>query len=254
MEEKDYITVYWSPAPFVVEESSWSQLYAEPTNLLSDLLSVRNTMNKAKVGQSMFGCPAFTSAMKNVVVVKNVVEGSINMERLVPNSNNYQYPMVFNDAAPLQVKVQREPSIMDYTNIVYNMSWLLFADEPLVARFTAPYFPASTPAEGVILSTGEFDIGSWYREFNLDYHVPPHVKELVFEEDQPLFYIDFKTDKKIILKRYTMTREIRNIADEFATSRERYGKFKALAERYSVSKKTMMPELLLHEIRKNVVE
>lgn len=254
MQEKDYITVYWSPAPFVSEEFSWNQLYAKPINLLSELLAHRNIENKTKAGQNMFGCPAFTDAMKNIVVVKNVIESTINMERLMPTPNNYQYPMVFNDAALLQVKVQREPSIMDYTNIMYNMGWLFFADEPLVARFTAPYFPASSPAEGVILSTGEFDIGTWYRDFNLDYHVPPKIKELIFEEDQPLFYIDFKTDKKIIFKRYTVTKTLRNIANEAAESRERYGAFKSLTNRYLVSKKTMLPELILTEIKKNVVE
>lgn len=254
MQDKDYITVYWAPAPFVPEETSWSQLYAKPTSLFTELLEVKNPENKAKRGQSMYGCPSYIETMKNIFVVKNVIDSKIDTSKLVVTDDNYNYPLIFNDIAPLLVKVQREPSIRNYTNIVYNMGWLLFADEPLVTRFTAPYFPPLSPADGVILSTGEFDIGSWYRDFNLDYHVPPKTKELVFEEDQPLFYIEFKTDKKIVLKRYKLTKELRNMADEFVQSRERYGKFKTLQQRYSASRKSMMPEQVLSEIRKNVIE
>jgi hypothetical protein len=252
--EKDYVTVYWAPAPFVQEESSWSLLYSEPVNMVSELLKVKSVENKPKNFQSMFGCPAYAEAMKNVFIVKNVLENTIDMSKIVSSLQNPNYPVYFNNLGPLQIKVQREPSITNYTNINYNLGWLFFADEPLEAKFTAPYFPPETPGEGVMLSVGQFDIGSWYRDFNLDYHVPSKTKILTFKEDQPLFYVDFKTDKKIVLKRYKLTKELKNMSEEFVRSRERYGKFSSLQHRYSMSKKSMMPQQILSEIRKNLVE
>jgi hypothetical protein len=252
--EKDYITVYWAPAPFVQEESSWSFLYSEPVSVVSELLKMKNVSNKPKNLQSMFGCPAYVESMKNVFVVKNVLENTVDMSQITPHLTNPNYPVYFNNLGPLQIKIEREPSITNYTNVTYNMGWIFFADEPLEVKFTAPYFPASSPGEGVILSTGQFDIGAWYRDFNLDYHVPLETELLTFKEDQPLFYMDFKTDKKIVLKRYKLTKELKNISEEFVYSRERYGRFKSLQHRYNMSKKSMMPEQILTEIRKNIVE
>jgi hypothetical protein len=169
-------------------------------------------------------------------------------------SDELQYPLFINDVAPLQVKVLRPPSIEGTSNIVYNMSWLMFADEPLVAKFTAPYFPATSPAKDVILSAGEFDIGQWFRDFNLDYHVPYGTKELNFEENQPLFYVEFKTDKKIILKRFMLTNEIRNLASECAESRNRYGSFFSLPQRYNMAKESKMSEQILSLIKQNTID
>ena len=69
-----------------------------------------------------------------------------------------------------------------------------------------------------------------------------------------MFYVDFKTDKKIVIKRYKLTKELRNMADEFVHSRERYGKFKTLQQRYLVSRKAKMSDQILSEIKKNIVD
>jgi hypothetical protein len=253
MQGQDFVTVYWTPGAYNIESTSWTQLYAEPKSLLSELNQKRNKENKNTKGQNMFGCPSYVDAIKNVFTVNNIVESQINMPDYLTH-NDLQYPFDIDDIAPLRVKVLRPPSIDGTVNINYNMSWLLFADEPLVARFTAPYFPATSPAKDVILSAGEFDIGQWFRDFNLDYHVPNNTKVLSFKKDQPLFYMDFKTNKKIILKRFLLTQEIRNFADECANSRARYGSFFTLPERYRIAKESKMAEQVLSLIKKNLVE
>jgi hypothetical protein len=134
------------------------------------------------------------------------------------------------------------------------MSWLFFADQSVEARFTAPYFPPVTPAEGVMLSTGQFNIGEWYRDFSLDYHIPFGTKELIFEENQPLFYLEIRTDKKVIFKRYNLTPELRRIADECSTSSDIYESNKPLLHRYNMFKRSSSPERVLSYIKENIVE
>ncbi len=101
---------------------------------------------------------------------------------------------------------------------------------------------------------GEFDIGSWYRTFNLDYHIPLDTKEMVFNQNDPLFYIEFKTDKKVILKRYMQSDTLFNIGREMVNSPSNYGRFKSLKEKYLMSKKAKMPEIILSEINKNLID
>jgi len=247
---KDTITIYWSPSAFLPEESSWTMLYSEPEPLLNQIIQKKNDNNKKN---NMFSCPAYVSSMKNVFVTNNVMPSKIIIPEYI-KSNNLNYPLDIFDIAPLKVKIDKEPSIEGTVNIRYNMSWIFFAEEPVVARFTAPYFPPVSPAQNVILSTGEFDIGQWFRDFNLDYHIPHNVSELNFEADQPLFYTEFKTDKKIILKRFKMNKELANIAEECATSNIRYGGQKNLLQRYENAKKANLREQVLNEIKKNLID
>lgn len=253
MRGQDFVTIYWTPGAYSSEDVSWTQLYAEPKSLLGELNKKRNKENKNNKGQNMFACPSYVETMKNVFTVNNIVKSKINMPDYLANED-LNYPFDIDDIAPLRVKVLRPPSIDGTVNIVYNMSWLMFADEPLVAKFTAPYFPATSPGKDVILSAGEFDIGQWFRDFNLDYHVPVDTKELTFEEDQSLFYVEFKTDKKIILKRFTLTNQIRNFADECSESRNRYGAFLSLSQRYRMSKESKMSEQILSLIKQNTID
>jgi hypothetical protein len=256
MLDNDCITVYWAPAPYVTEENSWTQAYPEPVSLLSELNKERNKNNKNKDAKNMFACPSYVDAMKNVFVLKSALDDIIKIpDHLhVLDIPTDRYPLQYESESKLLAVLARETSINNHVNIAYNLGWLMFADEPLEARFTAPYFPAHTPGEGAILAAGQMDIGQWYRDYEIEYHVPQGTDELVIKENQPLAYVQFMTDKKIILKRYNLTPVLRNIASECAESGLRYGRFKTLAQRYAMGKRALLPEQVLNEIKKNLVQ
>lgn len=248
MENSDTITVYWAPAPYILQEESWAMAYSEPVHLFSEH---RKSKNPNGNPNNIFACPATKSTLNNTYVVNHQFDNVVDLPGNI-NPKFDHYWLETNSA--IGVLVPRSSALTGYHNLMYNMGWLLFADEPLVARFTAPFFPPHTPAEGAMLSTGEFDIGSWYRAFNLDYHVPVSAKTLKFMKDDPLFYIEFKTDKNIILKRYNVSPSLNNLAMESVNAPGRYGRFQSLKERYGIAKKAMIPELVLSEIKKNLVE
>ncbi len=256
MGDKDYITVYWAPAPYTPEDDSWTQVYPEPVSLLSDLNKARNKDNKNKDAKNMFACPSYIDAMKNVFVLKSAIDDTVKVPDYLHDLNitPSEYPSRYDSDSKLLTVIARETSIENHINIAYNLGWLMFADEPLEVRFTAPYFPASSPGEGAILSAGQMDIGQWYRDYEIEYHVPRGVDELVIKENQPLAYVQFMTDKKIVLKRYNLTPTLRNLASECAESGFRYGRFKTLKERYLTGKKSLLPQQVLTEIKKNIIE
>jgi hypothetical protein len=111
-----------------------------------------------------------------------------------------------------------------------------------------------SPAEGVMLSTGQFNIGEWYRDYHLDYHIPFGTKELNFKENQSLFYLEVRTDKKVVFKRYNLTIELRKLADECVTSSVIYGSNKPLLHRYNMFNKSLSPQRVLSYIKENIVE
>ena len=82
-----------------------------------------------------------------------------------------------------------------------------FADQPLVARFMAPNYPPTTPSPGAILTSGQFDIGKWFRTLNVEIQLYGNKGELHFKKDEPIFYVNFLTDRKVILKRFELTKD-----------------------------------------------
>jgi hypothetical protein len=252
MEGKDYITVYWAPSPYVTQEVSWTYIYPEPTNIFSELNKSRN--KEAEKSKGLFSCPSYVDAMKNVYVLKSAMDDTINVPEELFTNEPPNYPFQYDSGSKLATTVIRQSSFDNHINISYNLGWLMFADEPLEVRFVAPYFPATSPADGVILSAGNMNIGKWYRDYRIDYHVPLGVEKLIIKDNQPLAYVEFKTDKKIILKRYQVTPTLRNIATELASTGFRYGFLKSLEHRYQKAKEALVPQQVLTEIKKNLID
>ena len=148
----------------------------------------------------------------------------------------------------------RKSSIKNHINIHYNMSWNFFASEPVVARFSAPFFPSASPVKNSYLSTGQFDIGRWYRTFMLEYHIPVDSVDFSIKENDPLLFVEFFTDKKIEFKRYSMSAKLSNLAIEAASSPVTYSKHKSLLERYKMAHGAKIPNIVLTEIRKNLID
>jgi len=125
---------------------------------------------------------------------------------------------------------------------------------PLTARFTAPYLPTVSPSPGAILACGEFDIGQWFRPFNLDYHIPLDNTRFTVEEGQDLAYVKFDTTKKVLLKRFTFNKVLHHYAYEMSNTPNRYAEYIPLSQRYQMSKNSKMNKLILKEKKNNFVE
>lgn len=248
------IIVYWAPATFIPSSQSWNFLYREPYPLFLDLVSMKS---KDKRDNNIFSCPVSNDFFKNIFSVKsNLAESFDFPEGFLKNAETIQdFPY---ELGPINNKVSiqkvRESSYLNYVDIVYNMQWIFFSEEPLIARFTQPYYPAKSPCEGSLLSSGEFDIGRWFRKYNLNYHIPIDAKTFSIEVDDPLFYIELMTDKKVIFKRFNFTDSLYQLSNEFSQSPTRYGKFWPLSERYEMAKKSKVLDVVLKEIKNNLVD
>lgn len=255
MIDTDTITVYWSPGFFVsTADDSWHMAYSDPTPLSLLLHKMKNT--EADNRHTMIhGCPAHQDLFNNVFVFNHTFDNTFDLPTdLLKNLTNDNVFHNVPTKSPVQVGQIRHSSFKGYVNIAYKMGWLLFADEPVTARFTAPYYPPTTPTVGAMLSSGEFDIGSWYRIFTMDYHVPLSSSSMTFKENDPLMYVELKTNKKVIFKRYNLTPTLHACAMESANAPDRYGSFKSLLQRYELFNKTSRQQHILSEIKKSLIE
>lgn len=241
-DEKDSITVYWAPAVAPVD-GSWDLLYPEPTNLYSDLMSDKNP-NRGLTSYLL--CPAASNKFKRTYVITQ------------PHDSSYFYD--FTDEknpiiAPtskmsIGCEIKRAPTVKAGPTVEFYLRYIFFAEESVNARFTPPMFhPAKHTNYGTTVP-GDFDIGSWFRPFPLEMQLWGNSGEIKFKEGEPLFYVEFDTDREIVLKRFSFTQELHNYAKHCVTF---YNQEYSLIKRYNQFRRTKMNDLVLKEIKKNCI-
>lgn len=241
MNEKDSINIYWSPGNFVLGEESWNMLYLEPESLLKEFSEYRNQETGSK---SFLSCPAFREKFKNVFSFRTTVDSSYSYEEGI-TSNTGDTVIGFYS--------QRMPSLSYGPTLVYNLSYIFFADEPVESLFTSPYLHKAEYMNSGCIVPGKFNIGSWFRPFNLEIQMHSNSGKINFNKNEPLFYMDLNTDKKVNFIRFNMNERLYNLSQECIQSPARYKKFIPLKQRYSIFQKTRARDIILNEIKKEVI-
>lgn len=247
-EKKEPLTVYWSPAQFIPEEESWNFLYQEPQSVSKkfyDLLYNNSSSTK---------CPAARFFFRNTYSLNSTIENSFEFpygllyDVYEDPGMHYDLPV---DSA-VKIGKSRENQMEGYVNLEYNHSWFFFCEEDLEIRYSAPYFPATSPIEGAMLASGSFNISRWFRPVNLEYYVPVDARSFHLKEDQPLAFVEFDTDRPIEFKRFMLNNKIAKMTTEIVQS-DRYSFLNNLKSRYKLFTKTGMREILLSEIKQNLL-
>ena len=246
---KDTITIFWTPGRFVIEDESWNMLYKEPQSLLQNFF--KESKDTAKVRR----CPAARDSLKNVFSFNSShSENIIFPEGYLENLDSSPEENIFLDLeGTLGLNKERHSNYENHVNLSYNMSWFFFSSEPVEAKMTSPYFPPQSPTPGSRLFSGVFDIGSWYRPFNLEYLVPIDAESFIIEPEDALFYLEVKTDKKIVFQRYHNTQRLQSIAREAFLGNGIFGKNQTLQSRYNRFTGSKVRNMVLDEISKNLV-
>jgi len=246
--DEDNLIIYWCPASYVSDYEIWASLYRDPVPVLN-LLRPQKTSN---IG--FFSCPATKDYFNNVFTVLSNLDDThelpVDLLKTIHKEEGSQ-DLITNGKITL-TKV-RATTLDGYSNLLYNMKWFFFSEQPVLMKFTSPYFPNVSPAKGSLLSTGQFDIGQWPRLLTLDYHIPLDVNFFEIKEGDPLFYLHIETDKKIEFKRIVMSTKLLGFTKESSESPGRYGKFKLLKERYKMAQQANIREQVLSEIKKNLI-
>lgn len=236
----DSIKVFWCP---VYEQSSidWNLLYYEPTSLLKEI-------NDNKVSNlpsdNFLKCPAFVNEVKNTFVLKNSISSEYKFlqGKMNPVSDSF-----------IELNQFRKSSLENATLMTYKLSWIFFTEEEsLDMSLTAPYFSNSPHLRYGSIVPGRFDIGKWFRNVNLEFNLWGVEPYFALNDEEAVGYVQFHTDKKIELVRFTMNDFLAKISTSTGQSSQWLPR-QTLTERYLRFKKTKTKEIVLREINKNLV-
>lgn len=250
--------VYWSTPykhkqdhydfhPLVGRESNI--YYKNPESLFMNLIKDKSEESKNK---SFFACPAVSKKFKNTYIFKAPITSKYYMD--FTDKNNIVLTGLNPEDPCIPVEISRNYSIDQNPIMLFHFPIFLFAEESLEISLTAPYFHEPKVLKYGAVIPGGFDIGQWFRPIHYEVNFWKEKQNFEIIEDEPLFYIEFLTDRPIILKRFTQNKNIHDIQESIAGTTTFMEKNVPLIKRYKRFKETSMREILLKEIKKEVIE
>ena len=151
----------------------------------------------------------------------------------------------------VKITMPHAPSLTNQLLVCYNLQHIFFAEEPVLMRLTSPWFHKSPHMQYGSLIPGNYDIGRWFRPINFEYNLWDGGTKLEIEAGEPLAYIEFGTDRKIVLKRFEATEKLHTIGGEIIHARSK--RWKTLASRYELFDRSPMRKIILKEITENLL-
>lgn len=251
MKDTDTVNVYWSPVSTweVDDIGEWNMLYPEPISLFSELQK-QKTKNAGV--DTFFSCPATKDKFKKTYVFRNDLASSYEFD--FTNSkpeNNWFQPT---SETFLSYSIKRPPTIAKGPLVNFNLFYSVFADEPLEAVFTPPMLHEPQYTKYGTCIPGQFDIGQWFRPYPMELQMWNMKGEFHLKEQEPLFYIEFKTDKKVNVQRYKMNGTIASYLRSCSNSKKTWGAGTSLEKRYRRFNESRMRDLIMKEIKLNLLD
>lgn len=246
MSKKDEVVVYWSDSELSVRREDRSLFYPSPKSLFDDL---RKDKIEGSGTSSYFTCPAVSKKFKNTFVFKNALDCSYSYNFSDGNNLiNKTSDSAYGDGFSRKQLLSYGPCFL------FNLQYNFFAEEPLEAFFTPPYFHQPKYTKYGSIMPGQFDVGQWFRPYPLEIQTWSNSGDLKFENNEPLFYVEFKTDKKIILKRFKFNEQLYLYSKQCTDSTSIFGRGQSLLSRYNRFKDVDLDKKILFEIKNNLLD
>jgi hypothetical protein len=105
------------------------------------------------------------------------------------------------------------PAFKNVHTLEYDFKWVFFSEQPVELELVHPYMHKTESSNYGYVASGSYDISKWFRPIGATYNLWENTNNLKLKKDEPLFYVNFKTKNKIILKQFALTPEIKYIAE-----------------------------------------
>ena len=117
-----------------------------------------------------------------------------------------------------QITRKRQPHLADTNIFNIKEQTYLFAEKALKIKVTAPYFHKTEFQKEATFIGGKFDIGRWFRPIEAEIITWAKSGEVQFNENEPLFYVEFLTDLPVEIKHFVVNPIIEHLASGLVNS------------------------------------
>ena len=184
-------------------------------------------------------CPAFNDSNKNIFVIKYPFDYNLNWNKNESSISSTFYDQNFFNKSLNVRSVKSGLASLMVPRLIF------FSEEDLEMEQLPPYLHNVMGVYTVV--PGKFNIGKHFRliETAIQWFKPGVIE---FKENDPLYYIKFYTNEKIIFKKFLYTENISHLQRYFHYKRQHTKKVKPLSWYYDNS----IRKTILKEIKKNL--
>jgi len=234
------LIVYWSPYQGYEEvQTNFNLLYKQPEPLRSILKP--SQYNKQR---NFFRCPGFINAIENIYVVENPIRSELKIDGELVYSLSEHY---------INSKIVGGPSIEGCQVFEYAIQNIFFCEEDLNMLVYSPLFSNATHMKYGPLVPGQFNIGQWFRPFNIEMQLHKNIDTILFEEGEHLAYINFLTDRLVKIKRFELDQNLYRLSLGCSTSMQWEERI-PLIKRYKRFMESKTNKLVLKHIKNNLID
>lgn len=243
---KTPLTVYWAPLTSPDRRTLLNLLWEPPKKMFKTLPSRSEYLQtqSSTVKGDYYSCKASQLLFSNTFVITHPTTSTVIFE------GNHEDPSLSVNEQGLWIT--RPSHFEDMYAAEYDMGWIFFCEESLEMRLYPPYFHKTETSKQGCIMPGGFDIGQWFRGAMLTHQLWKGQKELTVHKDEPAAYVEFITDRPIVLQQFELVPELWQISLE-ATNFKQILPNQSLSSLYARFTRSGRRNRVLSLIKENLV-
>lgn len=243
--------VYWCNIDIHGAARSMTGLRRQPPypvkRLLGNKYNVRESHQPAEL---YYKCPAHLEHMKNLFAVPAAYDCDLIVDNQ-PEQPEFATSTFFKN----NNEFDRAFLIRSIKNRLFslNVATLLIPDSDDVTVSQMPaYLESNGFVDNTVVIPGSFNLGLWPRALECSFHLKEN--NMFVKEGEPLFYLKFHTDEKIVFKEFLYTQTMKDYSSHLIDSRGYKSKLNKLDFFYNmIRKKRGFKQRMINEAKANVI-
>lgn len=198
------VDVYWS-TPFTSKTGipKFILNIDEPLSISEELAYFSKSDHHS--ANNFTRCPSYQQFLKNKFLVTSPVKYNLKFKNEQVSSDYYDQDF-FDDYVLVRDSKNKLVGFHFFTHI-------FFCEESLSMEMMQPFLSSNQFNKNNILIPGEFDISKWFRPLEVAFIVKDDPSEFTINVNDPLYYLSFKTTKKVNFKKFYFTERCTEILD-----------------------------------------
>lgn len=247
---KKPLVIYYSYTYEHMDSKSQMLFDFKPESLMADIKKSRVREEKKLNTQEKFGTNGyhFCTALHEMVDHSYMLKAPFDAEIFFDESGTIVRETGKNNF----FFANREGSFENCHSVDFKFSLILFSEDKVNMTLTPPYFHKTIQPEYGYLASGRFDISSWFRPIPVIYNLWSGVNSLKINQGEPMGYIHFDTNRRIVFKQFEMNKNIFDIISTVGNFKF-LSSFEPLEKLYNRFRMSGLRDILIKEIQKSVI-
>jgi hypothetical protein len=244
--------VYWCNVDIHNQQYSMTGLRRLPPYPIKRILNNKYDVRESNTNhETYFRCPAHTDHLKNLFAVPAAFDCDLIIDKQ-PNQPEFATSTFFKNNNDFD----KAFLIRSIKNRLFSINlgslFVTESDDILMSQMPA-YLESNGFVDNTVIIPGTFNVGRWPRVLECAFHLKED--KMFVKEGDPLYYLKFYTDEKIVFKEFLYTQKMRDYVTHLLSSRNYKTKRVTKLDFFynMIGRKQGFKQRMLEEAKANVI-